>query len=264
MWARFMRLIRSFMGLFFRSMENPELMLKQAMDDLRAEIPKMNENAAKVITQQKLLEQQAATTTHNVADLEKKVEMAVKGGDATKDAALRLISALQTERDKLARIQEGLQLANENSKKILEMRAAFEQRIQKQIEECRAKLSDAQMANAEEQMANIMGTFTVADLSGTIEDASRGIDERLAHARAKMQVAGESTDAQMAKVDLMAENATAEDEYSKLQAQYGLAPAVDSPKTMTAVVSGSIPIENASAYEPLKTAQPVNVTIKTQ
>ena len=100
MWARFMRLLRAFAGLFFRSMENPELMLRQAMDDLRAEIPKMNENAAKVITQQKLLEQQATTAAHNVADLEKKVEMAVKGGAETKDAALRLIAALQTERDK--------------------------------------------------------------------------------------------------------------------------------------------------------------------
>ena len=150
------------------------------------------------------------------------------------------------------------------------MRAAFEQRIQKQIEQCRAKLSDAQMAAAEEQMANIMGTFSVADLSGTIEDASRGIDERLAKARAKMQVAGEGTDAQMAKVELMSENATAEDEYAKLQVSLGLAPATETVRTMTQIpveqggVTGSIAIENASAYEPsTPKTQPVNVTIKT-
>ena len=186
MWARFMRVIRSFLGLFIRNMENPQLLLQQAMDELKTEIPKMNKQAADIVAHQKTLEIKAERAANKVAELEGKVEMAVKGGDKTKNAALVLIQSLESEMVKLEDLKEGIVLAQNNTEKILKMRTAFEQKVKKQIEECRTQLSRHEMAAAEERMANLMGNFEVGDISDTLDNVTDKIDERLARARGKI------------------------------------------------------------------------------
>lgn len=189
---------------------------------------------------QKMLEGQADRTAHNIADLEKKVEMAVKGGEKTKQAALTLIAQLTREKAHMEELKAGLATATANSNKILEMRAAFERKIQQQIEECRTQMSRSEMADAESQMASLMGSFKVGDASDTLDSVTGKIDEKLARARAQMEVAGESTEAQIAKVELETEAASSEDTYLEYQRQFGLAPvddSVESPRTM-----GSIPV----------------------
>lgn len=199
--------------------------------------------------------------------------MAVKGGEATKNAALVLIQQLEREQARMEELKEGLAQASANSQKIMQMRAAFEQKVRKQIEECRAQLSRAEMAQAEERMASLMGTFKVGDVTDTLETVTGQIDERLAKARAKMQVAGESTDAQIAQVELQTSAASAEDKYAALAAKYGVATsAVEVARTMTGIPVDeqpaqetvvSIPMANGNAYEPKNSTPPVNVTIKT-
>ena len=43
MWRRFSRMIRSFIGFFISSAENPEIILEQNIRDLNDQVPRMNE-----------------------------------------------------------------------------------------------------------------------------------------------------------------------------------------------------------------------------
>jgi phage shock protein A len=247
MWASFVRMIRSFLGFFIRSAENPRLLLRQAMEDLRNEIPKMNRQAAEIVAHQKMLEGQVERTADKIAELEKKAEVAVKGGPEMKQAALVLLEQLEAEEAKMEDLRAGLQRAKENSENILKMRAAFEQRTKKQIEECRAQLSRAEMADAEEKMASLMGSFEVGDITDTLDSVTEKIDERMARARAKMEVAGESTDAKIAEVELMAGTAAAEDKYAEMSRRFGLS-TEDEEKSETKTMSA---VEDFAEYDPL-------------
>jgi len=232
MWARFMRLIRSFFGLFIRGLEDPKLLLQQAMDDMKSKIPQMNEQAAGVIKAQKMIEMDAERTALSIANLEKQVEMAVRGGEGTHNAALTLIGQLGIQKAHMAELSQHLEAAKANSRRILDMRAAFEQKIQRQIEECRTQLSRADMAEAEDTMASITASFKVGDVSDTLDNARGVIDEKLAKARARMEVAGETTEAQLATVELQTQTATADATYRELQIQYGLVEAPAGERTM--------------------------------
>lgn len=58
MFARLMRLFRSIIGFFIRSAENPELILRQLMDDMRNKVPEMNNRVAEVVAFKKQMEMQ--------------------------------------------------------------------------------------------------------------------------------------------------------------------------------------------------------------
>ncbi|MCU0702193.1 MAG: PspA/IM30 family protein, partial [Myxococcaceae bacterium] len=48
MWQRFKRAMRSFVGFFVSTIEDPELILEQNIRDLNDQVPKMNESIAMV------------------------------------------------------------------------------------------------------------------------------------------------------------------------------------------------------------------------
>jgi len=102
MWARIKAIFRSLFGWMIRGAENPELLLRQLMDDLRSEVPKMNAQVAEVVKHEKMLDMQVDRLEEKVAALEPKVEQAVKLGPEHKDAAKRLITELQDAKQQLA------------------------------------------------------------------------------------------------------------------------------------------------------------------
>jgi phage shock protein A len=191
-----------------------------------------------VVAHQKLLEGQYERCATNIGRLGKQVEQAVKGGEATKQAALVLIQEWEREKSHLEEIKGDLARAQEASKKIMEMRAAFEQKIRRQMEECRAQDARFEMAKAEEQMASVMGNFKVADASDTLDEITGKIDEKLARARGQLEVASQSTESQSAQVELQTAAASSEGTYAELQAKFGIAtstPVAETTKTMDSI-----------------------------
>lgn len=254
MFKRLGMIFRSLFGWMIRGAENPELILRQYMDDLRDQIPKMNEQAAQIIKVEKMLEEQAARQQSQVAALQPKVEAAVKMGPQAKEAALSLIQALETAKSELAETQTQLTAAQANSKKTLEMRMAYEQRIKQKINEAMQQIGRSKRADMERQMASLMTSFGVGDQSDTLDRMTERIDEQLADAKAHTTVAGESLDNQMAQVELEAGKSQAENLYGEYQKQLGLVPDTAPPtKTMDAV-----PAQAPEQKEPPQTEQQAN------
>ncbi len=254
MWARIKAIFRSLFGWMVRGAENPELLLRQYMDDMRAEIPRLNAQVAEVIKHEKMLEMQAERLRPRIAELEPQVETAVRMGPEKKEAAKTLITALQNARKELAEVEEQLERARENSKQMLRQRDAYEQRIKQQIEEAKRQLSRAKRAEVEKQMASLMTSFEAGDQQDVLDRATERIDEELARAQARQEVAASSTDSELADIEQSVAEQQAEMAYVEYQRQLGLIPDEQAERTMEAIQAEAVADEQ-TVEEPDTTAE---------
>ena len=109
MWQRFKRAMRSFVGFFVSSIEDPELILEQNIRDMNDQVPKMNESIAMVRANQTLLEKENAKYKQEVNQLTAKVKAAIQAG--RDDLAGQYASRLQIEKQALERNEQQLQVA---------------------------------------------------------------------------------------------------------------------------------------------------------
>lgn len=237
MWARIKAIFRSLFGWLIRGAENPELLLRQYIDDMRAQIPRLNAQVAEVVKHEKMLEMQVERKRQTVAQLEPRVEAAVKMGPEKKELAKRLIVSLQTAQRELAELEAQLERAREASQQMMRQRTAYEQRIKRQIEEAKLQLSRAKRAEVEKQIASTMAAFEVGDQTDTLERVTERIDEELARAQARQEVASETLDAQMAELEVDVADQEAELAYVEYQRQLGLIPEEEAERTMEAVTA---------------------------
>lgn len=224
MWNRIKRLFRAMFGWMLRGAEDPELILQQLKEDLRNKIPEMNRQVAEVVKHEKMLQMQLERQSQVVAALQPQVEAAVKAGPERKEAAKALIMQLQTAQAELADTQAALDKAKQNSQQMLQMRTAFEQKVRQQMQECVRQMSRAKQAKAEEEMAELMGSFEVGDDKDTLDRMTEKIDERLARAQARTDVAGQTVDAQIAQIQQEAALDSADLAYEEYQRKLGLIP----------------------------------------
>lgn len=244
MWNRIRRIFRALFGWLVRGAEDPELILRQLRDDLRDKIPQLNSQVAEIVKHEKMLELQLERQIQMVAQLRPQVEAAVKAGPARKDAAKALIMQLQSAEAQVAETQAALTTAKENSERMLRMRAAYEQKIRQQMQECLNQISRAKRAQVEGEMAELMASFNVGDETDTLQRMTERIDEQLAQSQARMQVAATSVEAQILEVQQETAMDAAELAYQEYQRQLGLAP--EEPQVQPEKTMASIPVQAAT------------------
>jgi len=141
-----------------------------------------------------------------------------------------------------------LEQAKENSARTKRMRDAYERKIRDQINECMRQIGRAKRAEMEEKVAEVMGAFEVGDTTETVDRMTERIDERLARAQARMEIAGSTVDAQMADIELSQVEDESERLYAEYQRQLGILPPEAAEKTMDTVTE-------APQVEPPQTEQ---------
>lgn len=239
MWNRIRRIFRAMFGWLIRGAEDPEMMLRQLRDDLRDKIPELNRQVAEIVKHEKMLEMQLERHSQAVATLRPQVEAAVKAGPARKEAAKTLIVQLQGAEAQVAETQASLETAKQRSQQMLKMRTAYEQKVRSQMQEAMRQIDRAKRAQVESEMASLMGSFEVGDETDTLERMTERIDENLARAQARMEVASTGVDAQILEIQQDAASDSAELAYEEYQRQLGLVPEAaeeeQAPKTMGAV-----------------------------
>jgi phage shock protein A len=246
MWARIKAIFRSLFGWLLRSAENPELILRQYIDELREKVPEMNRQVAEVVKMEKMLQMQEERLQERVGFLEPQVVQAVKAGPDKKDAAKTLITALEQAKTDLQATQAQLVQAHENSERVKRARSAFIQQINQKIAEAKSQISRAKRAEVEEKLAEVMGSFEMGDTSETLDRMTAQIDERLARAQARTEVAATSVEAQISEVTLSQADDEAERKYVEYQRQLGIIP----PEPAVERTMESVPVEEQKQTEP--------------
>lgn len=223
MWARIKAIFRSLFGWAVRGTENPELLLKQYIDDMKAQIPQLNADVAEVVKYEKILGLKVERLRESIQELELRVTNAVQLGEDKKQLALHLIGQLEGLKTELTTTETSWTKAQANSEMMLNRRDAYEIKIRSQINQAMTQLSRHKQAQIEEKMANAMANFNVGSEVDTLERVTGIIDEKVASAEAKQEVASGTLEGQLQEVDAVVAKNAAEDTYLEYQQQLGLA-----------------------------------------
>lgn len=249
MWARLRLVFRSLFGWMLRGIENPELILRQHIDDLRSRIPEFNRQAAEVVKLEKMLEMQRDRLQEKVSGLDAQVRRAVALGPEKKEAAKSLITALETAKTELTETEAQLVQAKANSDQVKKARLAYERRVQQKIQEAMRQISRAKRAEIEKQMSELMMSFEVNDDSEVLDRMTARIDEDLARATAQREIASESVGSQMASLEFDSVDAESDRIYEEYQRQLGLAPQENVARSLDPIQAETPPAQTPPQTE---------------
>lgn len=224
MLRRLAAVIRSFFGLFIRGLEDPERMLNQYMDELRARVPKMNDTVAEVMKTEILLRNQMARLEKEIAELDKQVIAAVKLGPQYEDEARTLISALETKKENLEDTKEQWESAQRAAEQAKRARDDFRREMDKKIQEAMQAISKSKQAQMQEQLSGLMMTFQEGDQSDVLQRMTERIDERAAKAQARVELATSGVDARLRDVRRASAEIGVDDKLQEYKRQLGMLP----------------------------------------
>ncbi|HEV8183206.1 MAG TPA: PspA/IM30 family protein, partial [Candidatus Angelobacter sp.] len=178
MWQRFTRLIRSFVGFFISTAENPEIILEQNIRDMNDQVPRMNESIAMVKANVTLLEREEAKYQDDLANLTAKVKAAIQAN--RDDIAANFATQLQNTKGALARTQGQLTTARAAFDKAMAVKKAFMAEKERKTQEAMSAIADYRRAQWQKKVADVMEQFDVAGISQTHDEMVRKIQEQTA------------------------------------------------------------------------------------
>jgi phage shock protein A len=235
MWERLKRLFRSIFGGIIDSAEDPELILQQIIRDMRDQVPKLNENVAQVMSNEKLLERESASLEREIMELDGKVKAAIKMG--RDDIATTYIATLQEKQNTLVRVKEQLATAKKASQQAIKFRDEYMLKMKRKQDEASQLISESKRARMQEQLAQTMASFQVGDTAGSFDEMREKINRRAAAADAKMELTGSGVDAQMSQIEHEAYNIQAQDTLLAYKRQMGLV--ADEPTSYSGATGGA-------------------------
>ena len=234
MWQRFKRVIRSFVGFFISTAENPEIILQQNIRDMNDQVPRMNESIAMVKANVTLLEREEGKYKDDVANLTAKVKAAIQAN--RDDIAASFATQLQTTKGALARTQGQLTTARAAFDKAMSVKKAFMQEKERKTQEALSAIADYRRAQWQKKVADVMEQFDVAGISQTHDEMVRKIEEMTAVNEARMDMAMSNVDQQKVKIEEEAQKIQASELVKQFKIEMGLAspaPASSAPAEKT-------------------------------
>lgn len=233
MFRRFLAAIRSFLGLFIRGLEKPEVMLQQYIDDMRAQVPKLNDTVAEVMKHEVLLRNRIEKLQKEIADLDKQIIAAVKLGPQYEEEAKMLIQRMEDAKRDLEETKVQYEAAQKASAQAKLAREEYIRTMNQKIQEAMRAISRAKQAEMQERLAGLMMSFNQGDQSDTLERMTEKIEERAAKAQAKVELATSGVDARMQEIRRATVSSEVEEKLLEYKRQLGLAPPEeDATKTM--------------------------------
>ena len=244
MWQRFTRVIRSFVGFFISTAENPEIILQQNIRDMNDQVPRMNESIAMVKANVTLLQREESKYKDDVANLTAKVKSAIQAN--RDDIAGSYATQLQSTKAALARTQGQLTTANAAFDKAMAVKKAFMQEKDRKTQEALGAIADYRRAQWQKKVADVMEQFDVAGISQTHDEMVRKVQEMTAVNEARMDMAMGNVDEQKMKIEEDAQKIQSDELVKQFKIEMGLA----SPSSSTA---SATPEKTIGGKEPQRT-----------
>jgi phage shock protein A len=244
MWQRLTRVIRSFVGFFISTAENPEIILQQNIRDMNDQVPRMNESIAMVKANVTLLEREQSKYQDDIANLTAKVKSAIQAN--RDDIAGSYATQLQTTKAALARTQGQLTTANAAFEKAMAVKKAFMQEKDRKTQEALGAIADYRRAQWQKKVADVMEQFDVAGISQTHDEMIRKVQEMTAVNEARMDMAMGNVDEQKMKIEEDAQKIQSDELVKQFKIEMGLA----SPSSSTA---SATPDKTIGGKEPQST-----------
>jgi phage shock protein A len=227
MLRRFFLVLRSWFGWLLRRSEDPELLLRQYIDDMRARVPKLRAAVAEVLATEYQLEQQAERLRKQIADYDQQIITALKMG--YEEEARVLIAAKAQAEESLQDTLEQLETARRASQQARAALDEYQREMERKIAEAKRLIGQAQLARLQEELAQAMAAFEVGDLSDVLERAREKVAERTARAQARLEVATSDTNARLREIRRASLQLGVEEQLAEYKRRLGLTPAPQQP-----------------------------------
>jgi phage shock protein A len=228
MWRRMKRMVRSWFGWAAELGEDPELILKQNIRDLEAEVPKLNEQLAVIAGQKNVAERELTKMNEQQVDLLNKAKASIKAN--RRDIASQYAMELEKLRPQIAEKEKQVKMARESYEKAQAAKKVFMAEKDKKIQEAQRALGAKRQADWNEKVANTLANFQFAGVDQTHDEMIRKIEEQTARSEAKLQMALDGKQgAANIQIEEEAKKIQAEETLRQLEMEMGLASPVAAP-----------------------------------
>ena len=231
MLRRLWMVIRSFFGALLRRTEDPEMLLRQYIDDMRARVPKLRAAVAEVLATEYQLQQQAEHLRKQIEEYDKQIIAALKLG--YEEEAKVLIAAKAQAEESLQDTLEQLETARRASQQARAALEDYQREMERKIAEAKRLIGQAQLAKLQEELAQAMAAFEVGTPTDVLERMREKVQERLARAQARAEVAATEINSRMREIKRATASIGVEERLLEYKRQLGMLPAPqESEKTM--------------------------------
>jgi phage shock protein A len=239
MFKRLWNVIKSWFGAGLDKIEDPELLLQQAQEEMRAMHAKNRERAVQAITQKNNLQQMVNDTQKTVDNLQGKAELALKRGD--RDLALQLLKEKQS-------YEQSLQLTRTQLEQAIETSEAVKVAIKREEEKIREKTAQAlalkaQWKNSQIQIAMnkaLEGMQGIDDMDQAFGRAQAKIKNATSEMQARAELAKGRVENRVRDLEMEEGSVAAEQELAALESKLGLSSTPAATQTTTRTESSDV------------------------
>jgi phage shock protein A len=223
MFGRLGRLIKSWFGFFISFAEDPEVMLQESIEEMRNTLPKLNQILVTTRATAIRLEQEKEELDHKEKQLVASIQAALKeGSPEARRIAEDDASTLQQVRQELTATAEQLSSANhafENAQLTVD---DIKAKLKTKIEQCRKAIAESKKA---EVLKSASAALAELDTYGTASTAEKYLDEikqKVAVAKASVEVATGGLDVDRIKMERKARQIQAQGILNEFEVEMGL------------------------------------------
>ena len=222
MLSRIFRYMKGLLGFKLDQLEDPEILLQQAQQEMREAQAKNRERAVQAITAKNNLQAEVDKTQKMVDNLQAKAELALKNGD--RDLARQLLVEKGQYETALTSLKGSLQQALETTEAVKVAMRREEDRIRSKTAQALSMKAQWKQAQIENSMNKALEGMSADGTDQAFERAAAKISNARSEGQARTELARESLSGKLAGLEDAQAGAAADDELAQMEQRLGLAP----------------------------------------
>ena len=223
MFGRLGRLFKSWLGFFISFGEDPEVMLQESIEEMRNTLPRLNQILVTTRATVIRLEQEKDELERKEKQLISSIQAALKeGSPEARRIAEDDASTLQQLRGELTASREQLMAASNAFQNAQLTVDDIKGKLKTKIEQCRRAIQESKKA---EVLKSASSALAELDTYGTASTAEKYLDEikqKVAEAKASVEVSTGGLDGERIKMDRKARSIQAQGILSEFEVEMGL------------------------------------------
>lgn len=237
MFARLSRLFRAWMGFFISMGEDPEVMLQDAIEEMRMTMPKLNSVLVATRATVIRLEEEHAALERQEKNLTASIQAALREGSAAARAVAEdQAIELQQIRNDRATAQDQLAAATQAHETAKMSVDALKTKLKEKIEISQRALKERQKAQVMKVAADAIVELQSYGVASTADKYLEQIKQEVAESKAAVEVATGGIDTQTIERERTARKIKAAGILQQFEAEMGLS----APPTTTATTAPSV------------------------
>jgi phage shock protein A len=232
--TRFFRYLKGLINGNLDKWENPEIIINEAVREMKENQIKNRELAVQAITQKNNLQQAVDSEERLVAEYERKATLAVSGGN--RELAKQFLKEKAIHQQTLESMRASLASAIEAAEKVKIAIKNEEDRIRVRTSEALALKANMKQAQIQISINKALDQFQFSDNENQWSSAKDRITSMQSEANARAEVASTSMDSKLREMEFSQMDAQAEDELAQLEAKMAMGGSPASRYTNTTTV----------------------------